>query len=980
MPDLSIYKQPFDPNGFNRAVTFGSGGTLDEARRVVGEDAQITPYVSDWLDSRNVSDGSEKLDAATLNQEYGVDGYLKFDKADTRASADYKARVANRHMYRDQTLSSYQLSPGDTIWQSLKGGALDPVTIPTWFFGVGEMKALGAGAEGVMAIGRNRLILSGMARGATDNLIGGAVVEGANYGLKRAADEEYDFGQAADNLTIGAIFGAGLGGVGGHLRYGGARKAAQRANLDGVISTAAEQFGEDPGFMARMAQVESGLVNGRPGERSSARGLFQFMPNTWKGLGGGNIDDAALQAERAAKMAADNRAALTASLGRPAEDWEVYLAHQQGLGGARSLLANPERRAADVVGGVDKVVANGGRADMTAGEFAALWRDRFNGEPGAAGGASPASGLPGAVELLSPSERAGINEMFLDYLMDDSRADLSALLPTDARPLRRAAAGTDFHLSMPGRVFEDDVAVTTRGREIPVKYAVVDIKDLVTSHDNDLNPSGAYPQELQPRARDRAGAVTRNQQLENEMNPRRLMGSVDAESGTPIIGRDGVVESGNGRTIALRRSAQAGGEAYGRYLSHLKTQGYDLEGIEHPVLVRVNASDMSHGERIRWTKEANNDTVERMGAGETARSDAAKLPHDALALIEGPDLASAGNRAFVQAFIKHAAPDATNSLTNAAGEISADAVRRIKAALLQRAYDNPRLVERLFEDADPNIKSIGNALQNAAPGFARLKGLIALGRVSPEADLSADLNRALDLVMEARDGLVPLRDIVAERIDQVDMISGDAMSEAQIGLLRAMFKDADYRVGRSVDDLTRMLDAYSRQAAEVSGEVDLLGNSALEQVRESLQSSLQLADRAITLGDKRVFTFRPDGGLRGQDAGNGAVREALGLGGDAGGGPRSRPDTGGQGPADSSAGRGSAADAGRSQAESVKPKVNTAALIAADPELKALADDIKALDPEGENAPALKEKPETVAEAFRAVAFCMIEGGVSGQG
>lgn len=41
--------------------------------------------------------------------------------------------------------------------------------------------------------------------------------------------------------------------------------------------------------------------------------------------------------------------------------------------------------------------------------------------------------------------------------------------------------------------------------EVTVQYALVDIKDLVTSHDKALTINSDYPQELQPRNRTRLG-------------------------------------------------------------------------------------------------------------------------------------------------------------------------------------------------------------------------------------------------------------------------------------------------------------------------------------------------------------------------------------------------------------------------------------------------------------------------------------------
>ncbi len=67
--------------------------------------------------------------------------------------------------------------------------------------------------------------------------------------------------------------------------------------------------------------------------------------------------------------------------------------------------------------------------------------------------------------------------------------------------------------------------------------------------------------------------------------------------GAPIVSPDGVVESGNGRTIALRRSAQTGTEAWGRYQAELARQGIDTSGFDRPVLVRMRSEPMAGADR-----------------------------------------------------------------------------------------------------------------------------------------------------------------------------------------------------------------------------------------------------------------------------------------------------------------------------------------------------------------------------------------------
>lgn len=143
-----------------------------------------------------------------------------------------------------------------------------------------------------------------------------------------------------------------------------------------LFAAAGAQYGISPDFLARTAQIESG---GNPNARnptSSAKGLFEFTDSTAKRYGLANPYDPVASTDAAARLAADNRDSLTRALGRAPTDAELYLAHQQGAGGAAKLLLNPDKKASDVVG-MKAVISNGGRPDMTAGQFAKLWLDKY---------------------------------------------------------------------------------------------------------------------------------------------------------------------------------------------------------------------------------------------------------------------------------------------------------------------------------------------------------------------------------------------------------------------------------------------------------------------------------------------------------------------------------------------------------------------------------------------------------------------------
>ncbi len=189
-----------------------------------------------------------------------------------------------------------------------------------------------------------------------------------------------------------------------------------------LVHRAAVAGGVDPHLAQTIAQIESGFD---PNARSStgATGLFQFTQGTWERMGGGNRNDPVLNAQRGAALIRENQNALRQRLGREPTSAEIYLAHQQGAGGAGSLLtADPHASALDVLTSVYRdrdaarraIVVNGGRPDMTAGEFVGLWTDRYaraSGQPGGHIGAPGEAPAP-TTRTLSREEEAQIAQTY----------------------------------------------------------------------------------------------------------------------------------------------------------------------------------------------------------------------------------------------------------------------------------------------------------------------------------------------------------------------------------------------------------------------------------------------------------------------------------------------------------------------------------------------------------------------------------------
>jgi hypothetical protein len=155
----------------------------------------------------------------------------------------------------------------------------------------------------------------------------------------------------------------------------------------GAIRQAAQATGTSFQYLLATAQVESGLNPQAGAATSSARGLFQFIEQTWlatlkqsgASLGYGQYADAitrngagkyvvqdpvmrsailklrndpAANAAMAGAFTKENAALLSQKLGRAPSEGELYIAHFLGVGGAAKLISaagdNPDASAASL--------------------------------------------------------------------------------------------------------------------------------------------------------------------------------------------------------------------------------------------------------------------------------------------------------------------------------------------------------------------------------------------------------------------------------------------------------------------------------------------------------------------------------------------------------------------------------------------------------------------------------------------------------
>ena len=150
-----------------------------------------------------------------------------------------------------------------------------------------------------------------------------------------------------------------------------------RARIAGAIKQAANTTGTSFEYLLATAKMESNFNPKASASTSSARGLYQFIDQTWLGtvkeagaqLGYGKYADAISRSpsgsysvsdpaarsaimklrddpDAASSMAAvltqSNSFKLTGKIGRRPTDGELYMAHFMGVGGAARLISNAE--------------------------------------------------------------------------------------------------------------------------------------------------------------------------------------------------------------------------------------------------------------------------------------------------------------------------------------------------------------------------------------------------------------------------------------------------------------------------------------------------------------------------------------------------------------------------------------------------------------------------------------------------------------
>lgn len=333
-----------------------------------------------------------------------------------------------------------------------------------------------------------------------------------------------------------------------------------------------------------------------------------------------------------------------------------------------------------------------------------------------------------------------------------------------------------------------DAVVMPDGRRVPVQYAVVEADAVQASHDADGNVNPDY---------DAAPLQALN----------------------------------NGRTAGLQAAWRAGNAATYRdgIAADADFHGVPAEAIaskRQPVLVRLyDPAENLSGAESNASQQLGLSPVEQ------AQTDASLLPDlSGIQWAEDGSLNPSANANFFRAWFRNMGETQAATLQDAQGRPNAAALQRVRAAMVQRAYGDERLLTALVEDTNPDNRNVMTALVQAAPAFASLDQGNAVGGQIREA-----LTGGLQMLRDASARGISLADAIAQQ----DMFGRNEDADAVAG-----FMAANARSAKRMAEAFRAMAEYAGQAEQQAATLDVFGDAPTPTVRAGMQRAGMLQEQA----------------------------------------------------------------------------------------------------------------------------------------
>lgn len=349
---------------------------------------------------------------------------------------------------------------------------------------------------------------------------------------------------------------------------------------------------------------------------------------------------------------------------------------------------------------------------------------------------------------------------------------------------------------------------------------------------DELAPSVAGT-DNQYRDRSRAASQMQVNHIAQNLEPELLGDSKEVGTGAPTLANDGrTIIGGNGRVMGLAQAyANGNGEGYRQYLLDNAEQfglsRDEIARMNKPVLVR----QLDESVDIAKAAVASNEGGGLgMSALEQARADADRLPDFGHFIADdGGELNTAANRGFIRDFVGAMPHTVRAQMVDADGRLSQDGVRRLRNALLYRAYGNSPTLSRMVESTDQGARNLVNALVQAAPKIAQARDNIQAGNMH-NADIAEEVVQAAEKLNQIREQGGSVADYLAQQ-----GLFGEEMNAVSRDLL-AFFEEHKHS-GKAIATLLR--NYYDALAAQGNpNQADVFGEQAAPDKQQLLERTI----------------------------------------------------------------------------------------------------------------------------------------------
>jgi len=319
--------------------------------------------------------------------------------------------------------------------------------------------------------------------------------------------------------------------------------------------------------------------------------------------------------------------------------------------------------------------------------------------------------------------------------------------------------------------------------------------------------------ESQPRDRTRAASDLQIQSIAKNPDYRRLSDSPVMDIGAPVLSNDGQIVGGNGRFEAISRAYDQG--THKDYLERLKqdaiNKGIDpaiLDTMRKPVLVRRISEPFD----TRQLAIASNSGMSAQYSDlEQAKIDSDRLAglEDILTTNNGDIALTADNIRRIRDALGNYSAAEIAPFVDANGQLSQQGMKRIRNAMLAKAYGDNQVIQGLIESNDSDIRNILGALTRVVGDAVKSQST-----APKESDVTPSILEAINIYNQLKQKNQP----VSNYLKQQDAFSGN-VSPAVENILMFLDKNA-----RSQPKLTEFFrDAYTKLGSIDTKTPDIFG-------------------------------------------------------------------------------------------------------------------------------------------------------------